>query len=87
MTTINFHHPARLYLGVDRATALAQGAKAFPYAAHAIRFALEEVAPVSLRGAMLVIGSDAYSGAQMREFYNSPAYPLKRKADIAREFA
>lgn len=87
MTHIEFNTRARLYLGRDRATALAQGAKTFRTAAEAIRFAMEEAAPVSLHGALLVVGNEGYSGARIKAFYASAAYPLKRKADIAREFS
>lgn len=87
MTRIEFNAHARLYLGRDRATALAQGAKIYDTAAEAIRFAMEEAAPVSLHGALLVVGNEGYSGARIRALYNSNAFPLKRKADVAREFS
>ncbi len=76
-----------MYLGRDRATALAQGPKTFRTAAEAIRFAVEEAAPVSLHGALLVVGNEGYSGARIRAIYDSPAYPLRRKADLAQEFS
>lgn len=85
--SIKFNSPARLYLGRNRETALAQGAKSFPNAAAAIRFAMEEAAPVSLHGALLVVGDEGYSGARIKALYHSDAYPLRRKDDIAREFA
>ena len=87
MTRFDFNARARLYLGRDRATALAQGAKAYNTAAEAIRFAMEEAAPVSLHGALLVVGNEGYSGAHIRTLYASSTYPLKRKADVAREFS
>lgn len=87
MTHIDFNARARLYLGRDRATALAQGAKTFRTAAEAIRFSMEEAAPVSLHGALLVVGNEGYSGARIKAFYGAPTYPFKRKADIAKEFS
>lgn len=87
MTTLNFHSPARLYLGPNRETALSQGAKSFRSAAEAIRFAIEEAAPVSLHGALLVVGNDAWSGPQIKIQYTSARYPLKRKSEIEREFS
>lgn len=82
MTHIDFSARARLYLGRERATALAQGAKTFKTAAQAIRFAIEEAAPVSLRGALLVVGAQGYSGDAIKTLYASTAYPLARKARV-----
>ena len=65
MTYPDFHAGAELYLGSDRQTATAQGPRAFRTAAHAIRFALEEAAPVSLRGAQLTIGERSFSGGEL----------------------
>lgn len=48
--------PGALFLGSDSATALAQGPRHFRTAAGAVRFAMEQAAPVSLHGAMLKIG-------------------------------
>lgn len=87
MTRFDFNARARMYLGRDRATALAQGAKTYKTAAEAIRFAIEEAAPVSLHGALLVVGNEGYSGTRIKALYESPAYPLRRKADLAREFS
>src|SRR5690554_4469324 len=87
MTRFDFNTRARLYLGRDRATALAQGAKTFRSAAEAIRFATEEAAPVSLHGALLVVGNEGYSGARIKALYASGNYPLRRKADLARQFS
>jgi hypothetical protein len=87
MTRFDFNARARMYLGRDRATALAQGAKSFRTAAEAIRFAIEEAAPVSLHGALLVVGNEGYSGARLKALYASAGYPLRRKADIAREYS
>ena len=82
MTSINFQAPAELYLGSDWQTARAQGSRAFRTAANAIRFALEEAAPVSLRGAQLHLDGRTYTGEQIRSLYRSHSYPLVRKHPI-----
>jgi hypothetical protein len=84
MTFPNYHVRAELYLGSDRPTAMAQGGRTFATAAQAIRFAFEEAAPVSLRGAMLSVGGRTYAGADLAALYRSPAFPLPRKPSIRR---
>jgi hypothetical protein len=80
----DFHARAELYLGSDRQTAIAQGARSFATAAQAIRFAFEEAAPVSLHGAMLIVGGATYAGDELAALYRSPAFPLARRQDIKR---
>ena len=87
MTYLDFHARAELYLGSDRQTAAAQGARTFATAAQAIRFAFEEAAPVSLRGAMLMVGDAAFAGEQLAALYRSTDFPLPRKQDIKRSRA
>lgn len=87
MTHPDYHARAELYLGSDRHTALAQGARNFATAAQAIRFAFEEAAPVSLHGAMLKLGNATYSGDALAALYHSPAFPLARKSDGKRSRA
>jgi hypothetical protein len=82
MTSINLQAPAELYLGSAWSTASAQGPRAFATAAKAIRFTLEEAAPVSLRGARLQLEGRTYSGEDMRSLYRTPSYPLVRKHPV-----
>jgi hypothetical protein len=70
---------AELYLGSTNDAALAQGPRSFSTAANAIRFAVEEAAPVSLHGARLIIGDTVFSGADLIELHRSPDYPLPRR--------
>jgi hypothetical protein len=79
MTYPDFQARAELYLGSDWQTASAQGARSFHTAAQAIRFALEEAAPVSLHGARLTIGDTTFSSEQLSWLYRSPDFPLPRK--------
>jgi hypothetical protein len=84
MNTQDFLAAAELYLGSDRQSAVAQGPRAFSTAAKALRFAIEEAAPVSLRGARLLIGGRSFAKNDMVALYNSRHYPLDRKAVGAR---
>jgi len=87
MTYPDFHARAELYLGSDRHTAIAQGARTFATVAQAIRFAFEEAAPVSLHGAMLKVGDATFLREDLAELYRSPAFPLPRKQDVKRSRA
>ncbi|MDB5621537.1 MAG: hypothetical protein JWR39_100 [Devosia sp.] len=79
MTYTDYSAPAELYLGRDPQTAYAQGARRFRTAAQAIRFAVEEAAPVSLHGALLRVGSRAYREQELTRLYRSAEFPLPRK--------
>ncbi|ODT65908.1 MAG: hypothetical protein ABS75_29625 [Pelagibacterium sp. SCN 63-23] len=58
--------PGELFLGSDVATASAQGPRHFRSAEKAVRFAMEHAAPVSLRGALLRVGSVNLGPAEIR---------------------
>jgi hypothetical protein len=60
-----------LFLGSDHATALAQGPRRFRTVANALRFAMEQAAPVSLHGASLHIGSRRFGPNQIRRLYRA----------------
>jgi hypothetical protein len=83
MTNNDFLVAAELYLGSDRTSAAAHGPRAFRSAAKALRFAFEEAAPVSLRGARLTIGRKTFARADMLALYQSRRYPLARKNAVS----
>ncbi len=70
---------AELHLGSDWDTATSLGSRGFRRAAHALRFAFEEAAPISLRGARLTIGEHQFAGPELQGLYASRRYPLPRK--------
>jgi len=70
---------AELHLGSDWDTATSLGSRAFRRAAHALRFAFEEAAPISLRGARITIGEREFAGHELQGLYASHFYPLPRK--------
>jgi len=53
---------AQLYLGRDWQTALSLGPRRFSSVAKALRFAFEHAAPISLRGARLLVGESTFTG-------------------------
>ena len=55
------------------------GYKRFTQAAHAIRFAMEDVAPELLVGAFLEVDEQRYDSADIRRLYESAEYPLTRR--------
>ena len=78
MKSTDFSARAELYLGSDRDTALQQGSRAFGSMAMALRFAFEQAAPVSLRGASLHVHGQTFLPAEMRRLYQSQDFPLAR---------
>lgn len=69
MTFDILNAPGELFLGSDTATARAQGARRFGSAAKAVRFAMEQAAPVSLHGAMLRVGNRTLGSRQIRRLH------------------
>jgi len=56
------------------------GYKRFARAADALRFAIEDLPPNLLLGAFLQVDEERFDGEGMRRLYESPAYPLPRRA-------
>ena len=83
MTHQDYLARAELYLGSDRQSATAHGPRMFTTAAKALRFAIEEAAPVSLRGARLDIGRRSFTRHAMPSLYRSANYPLPRKNAVS----
>lgn len=54
--------------------------KRFPSAAKAIQFAMEEMTSDALRGATLEVSEVRLRGDEIKQLYESAAYPLMRKA-------
>ena len=65
--------PGQLFLGTNAESARAAGARRFNSAAKAIRFAMEQAAPVSLHGAQLCVGSRRYGSRQIRNLHRQLA--------------
>jgi hypothetical protein len=81
MNVFNYSAPAALYLGSTTQNAEAQGPRLFRSAAGALRFALEQAAPVSLRGARIETAGKSVPGSRFRWLYNSPDFPAEHRPD------
>jgi hypothetical protein len=53
--------------------------KRFAQAAHAIRFAMEDLEPELLIGAFLEVDEQRYGSDDIRRLYESAEYPLNRR--------
>ena len=73
MNTEILNAPGDLFLGSDHSTARASGARHFSRAAKAVRFAMEQAAPVSLRGARLHVGGLTLGPRQIRKLHEQMA--------------
>ena len=62
MTYLDDATSAQLYLGSDWQTAAAHGPRHFRSVRKALRFAFEHAAPVSLRGARLLVAGRSFAG-------------------------
>jgi hypothetical protein len=88
MTSFDFKRPAELYPSRSRA----QGRRPIKYrrfqtAAEALRFAVEELPPSLLLGAVLEVGEQRFDGNGIRALYDRPDYPLKRRKVAAAKVA
>lgn len=61
--------PGQLFLGADLAAAKAQGPRNFRKSGNAVRFAMEQAAPVHLRGALLKIDGQSFGPAQIAKMH------------------
>lgn len=80
MTGFDFSARAELYPA--RARGMRRQAvsyKRFDSAADAIRFAIEELPPELLNGAVLEVDEERFDGAAIKSLYTSAEYPLERK--------
>ncbi|MGE0024505.1 MAG: hypothetical protein AB7S70_12850 [Hyphomicrobium sp.] len=79
MTPFDYTVPAELFpargKGMGRGFV---GYKRFDTAADAIRFAIEDLDPVLLSGAILEVDEERFDGVAIRNLYASSRYPLQR---------
>jgi hypothetical protein len=82
MEAFKYASPGELYY--PRASAFRKPGmtyRRFPTAAEAIRFAIEGIPPPVLHGCYMEVEGERYHAGQMRELYESKAYPLTRMWD------
>lgn len=79
MTAFDFTAPAELFPSKGKGPRRkAVSYKRFDTAAIAIRYAIEELDPDNLSGAVLEVDEDRYDDVAIRNLYASADYPLKR---------
>jgi hypothetical protein len=81
MTTFDYSSEAELFPTSRRASRpRPMGYRRFATAADAIRFAMEDLPPELLVGAFLEVEQGRYDDGGIRRLYESPDYPLVRRA-------
>ncbi len=81
MTKFDYNAPAELFLSRSRAASRGRMKyRRFSTGAEALRFAIEELPAVILPGTILEADESRFSHTHIRELYDSPKYPLKRRA-------
>lgn len=75
MSNFDYNAPAELFPAKVRRRI---HYRRFDTAAEAIRFAIEELPAPSLAGAYMQVEDERFAGEEIRELYESTAYPLAR---------
>ena len=84
-TTFDYSTEAELYPTRSRkARRQPMGYRRFSRAADAIRFAIEELPADRLIGAYLEEDEKRFDSSGIRQLYESPDYPLTRRADVSK---
>ena len=80
MTHINYSAPAELFPGKTTRQSRQLGYKRFNSAAEAVRFAVEDMPAILLRGAHLEVDEKRFDGSEILNLYRAEAFPLTRAA-------
>ena len=72
----DYSAPAEIFM--THARRRSAGYRRFPTAADAIRFAVEEVPPPLLTGAVMQVEEERFDYKGIRELYERDSYPLER---------
>jgi hypothetical protein len=80
MAKFDYRAPAELFPSRNRKARQLVKYRRFDTAAHAIKFAMEELPAPALLGAFIEIDEARFGHADIRELYESPDYPLERQA-------
>lgn len=79
MTSFNYRAPAELFTGRSARGARPMRYHRFDTGAEAVQFAIETLPSDQLIACVLKIDENRFRHSEIRAFYDSPAYPLKRK--------
>ena len=80
MAKFDYSAPAELFPSRNRNVKQVVRYRRFDKAAQAIKFAMEELPEPLLLGAVIVLDEARLSHKEIRELYESPDYPLKKRA-------
>ena len=80
MTNIDYAAPAELFPGRNANAPRRIGYKRFTSAAEAVRYAIEDMPAVLLRGAFLEVREQRFDGTQILNLYHADTFPLARAA-------
>lgn len=80
MTNIDYTAPAELFPGRNAKSPRQMKYRRFPTLAEAIRFAVEDMPAILLRGSYLEAEGTRLDGTQILNLYNAEGFPLMRAA-------
>ena len=80
----DYNAPAEIFAGRSMRGPRAMRYQRFETGAEALRFAIEVLPPANLLGAIMEANERRYWHTEIRKLYDSPAYPLPRKAPEAK---
>ncbi|HUH76981.1 MAG TPA: hypothetical protein VLZ53_06440 [Devosia sp.] len=80
MNRIDYSAPAELFPGKNSKKTRKIGYKRFNSAAEALRFAVEDMPAILLRGAHLEVDEKRFDGTEIVDLYRADAFPLARAA-------
>ncbi|MCR6671997.1 hypothetical protein [Devosia ginsengisoli] len=78
--TVNYSDAAELFPGKNTKKSSQIGYRRFSSVAEAVRFAVEDMPAILLRGAFLQVDERRFDGSQIRSLYNAENFPLTRAA-------
>lgn len=78
MDLFDYKAPAELFYPLRMGKRSPLGFHRFDTSADAIKYALEELSPVMLQGAILEVADERFDSSLIRELYESGSFPLER---------
>lgn len=78
--TVNYAQPAELFPGKNTKGLNQIGYRRFNSVADAVRFAVEDMPAIFLRGAVLQVNETRFNASQIRGLYDADGFPLDRAA-------
>lgn len=79
MSEFNYMTEAGLFAGKKQRGSSSPRYRRFETAAEALRFAIEDMPGLQLRGSVLEVEDARFDDTQIRMLYEAPGYPLERK--------